>query len=322
MQAVKVLRDPRLWGSTALAVLTIIGVISAMIYISPPGSKTVTFYVDDASSISPGLTVRIAGITVGKISDMSIESEQVRVNARVEGDAFVGDQSSVQVRMLTVVGGYYVSLDSLGDKPLGANPIPKERVVLPYSLVRTLTDATKITDGLAPAPINQSLDEIQQGLTGDNLQTITSIIEAGTALTDTLERQRGQLSEILNMSDEYIEQLANFRGRLEELIHKVAILEQTLVLYGKGFAASLQGMGQILKGVRPLGEYYMDHREEFLEKLTRWQQIVRTWANRNGLVVRILKRTRDRLYTTLDRQNAPPELLATDVCIPLPESPC
>ncbi|MGA5544961.1 MlaD family protein [Mycobacterium sp. NPDC051198] len=318
----KVLRDPRLWGTTALAIVTVIGVIAAMVYVRPPGSKVVSFFTDDASSITPGMTVRIAGITVGKITGLSIEPQQVRVKATVEGDAFLGDQSSVQVRMLTVVGGYYVSIDSLGDKPLGASPIPKERVVLPYSLVRTLTDATKITDGLNPAPINQSLNEIQQGLTGTNLETITSIIEAGTTLTDTMQRQRGQLSEILNMSDEYIEQLAGYRGRLEELIEKVAILEQTLVLYGKGFAGALQGMGQILQGVGPLGTFYMNHRDEFLEKLTRWQQIVRTWANRNGLVVRILKRTRDRLYQTLDRQNAPPELLATDVCIPLPGTPC
>jgi virulence factor Mce-like protein len=322
VQAVKILRDPRLWGTTALAVLTAVGVIAAMVYISPPGSKVVSFYTDDASSITSGMTVRIAGITVGKISDLSIEPNRVRVNATVEGDAFVGDQSSVQVRMLTVVGGYYVSIDSLGAKPLGSEPIPKERVVLPYSLVRTLTDATKITDRVKPAPINQSLNEIQQGLTGSNLQTITSIIDAGTALTDTLQRQRGQLSQILDLSDEYIAQLANDRGRLEELIQKIAILEQTLVLYGKGFAASLQGMGKILEGVGPLGVFYMNHRDQFLEKLTRWQQIVRTWADRNGLVIRILKRTRDRMYRTLDRQNAPPELLATDLCIPMPGSPC
>jgi phospholipid/cholesterol/gamma-HCH transport system substrate-binding protein len=318
----KVLRDPRLWGTTAMAILTIVGVLAAMVYISPPGNKIVSFYTDDASSITPGLTVRIAGITVGKVKDMSIEPERVRVNATVEGSAFVGDQSSVQVRMLTVVGGYYVNLDSLGDKPLGTTPIPIERVVLPYSLVRTLTDATKITDGLKPAPINQSLNEIQQGLTGTNLETITSIIDAGTTLTDTLQHQRGQLSQILDLSDEYIEQLAHYRGRLEELVQKVAILEQTLVLYGKGFATALQGMGKILQGVGPLGVFYMNHRDEFLEKLTRWQQTVRTWANRNGLIIRILKRTRDRMYQTLDRQNAPPELLATDVCIPLPGNPC
>ena len=322
MQAMKVLRNPHVLGTAALAIVTILGTVAAMVYVSPPGDKIVTFFTDDASSISPGLNVRIAGITVGKVKDLSIEPQQVRVNASVKGDAFVGDQSTIQVRMLTVVGGYYVSLDSLGDRPLGDRPIPKRRVVLPYSLVQTLNDATKITDQVKPDPINQSLNQVQQGLTGPNIETISSIVDAGTTLTDTLDRQRGQLSQILNMSDEYIAQLSNYRGRLEDLIEKVAVLEQTLVLYGKGFATALQGMGQILQGVGPLATFYMNHRDQFLEKLTRWQQNVRTWADRNGLVIRILKRTRGRLYNALDRQNAPPELLATDLCIPVPGAPC
>ena len=322
MQPVKVLRNPHVWGATTLAIVTILAIVAGMVYVDPPGNKIITFYTDDASSISPGLAVRIAGITVGKVKSLSIDPQQVRVDATVDGDAFVGNQSTVQGRMLTVVGGYYVSIDSLGNQPLGNSSIPKERVVLPYSLVRTLTDATKITEGVKPAPINQSLNQVQQGLTGSNIETIASIVDAGTTLTSTLERQRGQLSEILNLSDEYIAQLSNYRDGLEDLIEKVAILEQTLVLYGKGFAAALQGMGQILQGIGPLGTFYMNHRDKFLEKFIRWQQIVRTWANRNGLVLRILRRTRDRLHNALDRQNAPPELLATDLCVPVPGGPC
>jgi virulence factor Mce-like protein len=306
-----------------LAAVTILGLVAAMLYVSPPGNKIVTFYTDDASSITPGITVRIAGITVGKIKDLSIEPEQVRVRATVQGMAFVGDQSNVQVRMLTVVGGYYVNIDSLGDSPLGGRAIPRDRVTMPYSLIRALTDATNVTERVQTAPINQSLNEVQQGLTGPNLESISSIVDAGNKLTDTFDRQRGQLSAILNLSDEYIEHLSNYRGQLEVMIRKIAILEQTLVLYGKGFAASLQGLGEIGQmAVVPLGDFYMNHREKFLAKFIHWQQIVRTWANRSGLIVRILHRTRDRMERALGTQNAPPELLATDVCIPLPESSC
>jgi virulence factor Mce-like protein len=303
--------------------VTILGLVAAMLYVSPPGNRIVTFYTDDASSITPGITIRIAGITVGKIKDLSIEPEQVRVRATVEGSAFVGDQSDVQVRMLTVVGGYYVNIDSLGDSPLGDRAIPRERVTMPYSLIRSLTDATKITEGVKTAPINQSLDQVQQGLTGSNIESISSIVDAGTKLTDTLDQQRGQLSAILNLSDEYIEHLSNYRGQLQELIQKIAILEQTLVLYGKGFAAALEGLGEIgQRAVVPLGVFYTKHRDKFLTKFIHWQQVVRTWADRSGLVVRILRRTRDRMERTLGSQDAPPELLATDLCIPLPESPC
>lgn len=318
----KILRDPRLWGTATLALVTAIGIVAAMVYISPPGNRLVTFYTDDASSITPGIPVRIAGITVGKIRDLTIEPDRVRVQATVDGNAFVGDQSHVSVRMLTVVGGYYVNIDSLGDRELGNLPIPKERVTLPYSLIQTLSDTTKITEDVRTSPVKHALDEVQDGLTGSNIETISAIIDAGTSLTETLDQQRGQLSAILNLSDEYIEELANRRGMLEDLLRKVAILEQTLILYGKGFGSALQGMGAILQGVGPLGEFYMTHRDKFLEKFLNWQRIVRTWADRSGLVVRILKRTRERLYNTLDRQNAPPELLATDLCIPMPGSPC
>lgn len=318
----KFLKDSRLWGVATLAMATVVGVVAAVVYISPPGSKIVTFYTDDASSITPGISVRIAGITVGKVKDLAIEPDRVRVRATVDGGAFVGDQSTVSVRMLTVVGGYYVNIDSLGDREIGNASIPEERVVLPYSLIQTLADTTKITEDVQTAPVRESLDEVQSGLTGSNIETISAIIDAGTAMTDTLDRQRGQLSEILSFSDEYIAELANRREMLTDLIEKIAILEQTLVLYGKGFATAMQGLGDIVQGVGPFGDFYMDHRNKFLEKFLNWQRIARTWADRNGLVVRILKRTRDRLYNTLERQNAVPELLATDLCIPMPGSPC
>jgi virulence factor Mce-like protein len=318
----RVLRDPRLWGASTLAIVTVLGLVAAMVYVSPPGNRIVTFSTDDASSITPGITVRIAGITVGKIKDLSIEPDQVRVRATVEGSAFVGDQSNVQVRMLTVVGGYYVNIDSLGDTPLGDRVIPRDRVTMPYSLIRALADATKVTERVQTAPINQSLNEVQQGLAGPNLESISSIVDAGTKLTDTLDRQQGQMTAILNLSDEYIQHLSNYRGQLKQLIEKISILEQTLVLYGKGFAGALQGMGNVMQGIGTVGTFYMNHRDKFLAKFIHWQQIVRTWADRSGLVVRILRRTRNRMERTLDAQNAPPELLATDLCIPLPASPC
>jgi phospholipid/cholesterol/gamma-HCH transport system substrate-binding protein len=318
----RVLRDPRLWGASTLAIVTVLGLVAAMVYVSPPGNRIVTFSTDDASSITPGITVRIAGITVGKIKDLSIEPDQVRVRATVEGSAFVGDQSNVQVRMLTVVGGYYVNIDSLGDTPLGDRVIPRDRVTMPYSLIRALADATNVTERVQTAPINQSLNEVQQGLAGPNLESISSIVDAGTKLTDALDRQQGQMTAILNLSDEYIQHLSNYRGQLKQLIEKISILEQTLVLYGKGFAGALQGMGNVMQGIGTVGTFYMNHRDKFLAKFIHWQQIVRTWADRSGLVVRILRRTRNRMERTLDAQNAPPELLATDLCIPLPASPC
>ncbi|BBZ77279.1 hypothetical protein MANY_26160 [Mycolicibacterium anyangense] len=322
MQSVKFLRNPTVWGAAALVFVAVAAMVIALVYVSPPGEKTVSFYTDDAASVRPGDTVRIAGVTVGKVKSLAIEPNQVKVDTTVKGDAFVGDQSQVDVRMLTVVGGYYVNVVSLGDKPLGDRVIPRERVTMPYSLVRTLTDAVSITDQIKTKPINESLDEISKGLTGTNVDSLSAVINAGNSLTQTIDKQRGQISAILNLSDEYIQELSNSTAELKEVISKVSILEQTLTVYGKGFGAALMGMGDLGDAIGPIAPFYNAHRERFLEKIHNWQAIFRSWADRSGIIVRGLRRVRDKLDRVLDAQNARPELLATDVCIPMPGSAC
>lgn len=322
MQPMKVLRRPITWGVTALAILITVAVAAAVLYISPPGQKSLIFYTDDAASIRPGDEVRVAGITVGAVKDLSLEADRVRVKALVDRTVFVGDKSQIQVRMLTVVGGYYVNLVPLGENPLAANPIPLERVIMPYNLMRTLTDATKLTSNINPKPINESLNEIQTGLKGDNLESLTAVINAGNTLMSTIDRQRGQVTAMLNVTDEYIQSLSNYRERLRELIRKVAIIEQTLVLYSKGFSAALDGVGKMILGLKPIFDFYTNHRDDFLDRVREWQHRARLWIEHNGLIVRVLTRVRDHIERVLDTQNAVPELLATDLCIPVPGNAC
>lgn len=320
----KLSRNPIFWGVAALVILMVLAVTAAMLYVKPPGQgKTVVFYTKDAASIHRGEDVRIAGITVGKVDDLSIEPDQVRVRTAVDDDAFIGDQSQVQVRMLTVVGGYYVNLIPLGDKPLGNNTIPLERVRMPYNLMQTLADSTKVTERINPQPMRESLDQLQAGLSGTNVEAMTAVIAAGNTLTETIDRQRGQITQILDLSDEYIESLRDYQDKLRELISKISVLEQTLVLYGKGFGGALKGMGDISDAILvPYAKFWVNHREEFIQRVREWQDRVRRWVENNSRIVPRLRRVRDKIERVLNAQNARPELLATDLCIPMPGSPC
>ncbi|WP_228032568.1 MlaD family protein [Mycolicibacterium sp. P9-22] len=308
-----------------VAIVTIFGVVAGWIYVNPPSEKIVTFYTDDAASIRPGDTVRIAGIVVGNIKDLASEPDQIRVRTRVRRDAFVGDQSQVQVRMLTVVGGYFVTLIPLGDSEIGERPIPKERVTMPYSLVETLSDTTKITENLASQPIKDSIAQLQQGLTGSNTDSVTAVLDAANAIVDTMDRQRGQISKLLAMSDEFVDTLKDYRGQLQEYINKIAILEAALVLYGKSFADALEGIGAIVQAAKfGLLKMYFTNRQDFLDRLDGILTEFRTIQSRNGVLVRVLGRVHDRMQRAVGSQNSyiRPELLATDICVPVHGSPC
>lgn len=324
MQQVNPMRSQRFWGAAALVVATIVGVVVAFFYTSPPDQRIVSFYTDDAASIRLGDTVRIAGIVVGTVKGLSLEPNQVRVRVSVNRNAFLGDQSQVQVRMLTVVGGYYVTIVPLGNAPLGSRPIPKERVTMPYTLMQALTDTTKITEHVAPKPIKESIDQLQQGLRGANVDSVTAVLNAGNSIADTLQKQRGQLSEILRLSDEYIDRLANYQDQLQSYIRRIAILEESLVLYGKSFGDGLGGISDIVQALGPVVDLYYTHHDDFLEKAEGILGELRTIVSRNGMIVRLLGRIHDRMERALDRQNnfVRPELLATDICIPVHGSPC
>jgi len=323
MQPLKFLRNPATWGVGAMAFAVVVTLVVAYVYYNPPGtSKIVSFYTDDANSIRNGDEVRMAGIKVGTITGLKLESTQVLVTARVDDDAFVGDQSQVDVRMLTVVGGYYVNLASMGNSPLGSQAIPLSRVTMPYSLVRALTDTTKITEHVNTTPVNESLNQISQGLTGTNVQVVANVINAGNDLMSTVERQRGQVTNILNLSDEYIRALSNYRDKFAQLLRKVSILTQTLVIYNEGFSQTMQGLGDVALALKPLGDFYVAHQLEFIEKVRQFLQKGRSFVERNGLTIRALKRVQNLFDRVLNAQNADPGLLATDLCVPVPGSAC
>lgn len=322
MQPVKLLRNPTLSGAAALALTMAVAMVAAWLYISPPGQQIVTFYTTDAASVRSGDQVRIAGLAVGAVKDLALEGDRVRVRAGVERDAFVGDHSQVEVRMLTVVGGYYVSIASLGNAPLGTKPIPVERVKMPYNLMQALADVPKITDKVDPKPLKESLDQLQEGLKGDNAQTLSTVIDSGNKLMTTMDQQRGELTEVLNFTNEYVGALNNFKEELRSILRKMSIVTQTLVLYGENFGKGLNAFSRVLIALTPVAYFYDNHRAKFLEKSRDWLEKARMWSEQNGLIVRYLRLLRNKVERLLDAQNAPPELLATDMCMPVPGSPC
>jgi phospholipid/cholesterol/gamma-HCH transport system substrate-binding protein len=74
--------------------------------------------------------------------------------------------------------------------------------------------------------------------------------------------------------------------------------------------------------LKPIADSYEIHRVQFVEKVRENQHKFRLFVERNGLTVRLLQRVQNLLDRILDAQNARPALLATDLCIPVPGSPC
>ena len=124
----------------------------------------------DASRLEPGDTVRIAGIRVGTVGDVSLQADRkVLVKFDADRNIKLTDGTKAAIRYLNLVGDRYLELvDSPGSTrllPAGAQ-IPVERTAPALDLDLLLGGLKPVIQGLNPQDVNAltaSLIQILQG---------------------------------------------------------------------------------------------------------------------------------------------------------------
>lgn len=215
--------------------LGIIGVLAlvialaavAVLYVVPFGKHTYTAELSEAQSVRTGDDVRLAGISVGSVKSLRLHPDRVEMTFTVDSSVFVGADTTLDVRMLTIAGGHYVALFPAGSRPLGGRPIPAERVRLPYSLVQTFQDAT------------EPLRRIDGKTVHDNFSALASSVESSpdalrrtldgiARFADAVDRQRADISKAIDVADEYLGAVNTAKGELGRLVQQIGLLENIL----------------------------------------------------------------------------------------------
>ncbi|WP_280399843.1 MCE family protein [Nocardia carnea] len=222
------LREQLRLGIIGLCGVLVLGIAVGVLYVVPLGKKTYTAELSEAQSVKTGDDIRLAGVPVGEVESLDLQPDRVLMRFTVDRDVFVGDQSSLDIRMLTLVGGHYVALFPAGDAPLGDTPIPADRVRLPYSLMETFQDATaplRETDGDTLrrnlAALDTSLDAAPESL--------RSVLDTVGSYLDAIERQRDQVSNAIATADEYVTMYDGAKTDLGRLMDNVNLMETVLL---------------------------------------------------------------------------------------------
>lgn len=78
--------------------------------------KVVYTYFNKISELREGNSVKVSGVVVGKVSDVTLEDGKVKVHLRVKRDSEVRKDSVATVRSISLLGTNYVSL-TFGEGP-------------------------------------------------------------------------------------------------------------------------------------------------------------------------------------------------------------
>ncbi|MFI9504331.1 MlaD family protein [Nocardia sp. NPDC052566] len=316
------------------AVLVVIGLIVAgLLYVVPFGKTTYTAELSEAQSVKPGDDVRLAGISVGTVKSLELQPDRVIMRFTVNSDVFVGDQSSLDVRMLTVVGGHYVALFPAGTKPLGDKPIPQDRVRLPYSLVQTFQDATAPLSKIDGDTLRKNLAALDKSVSGAPESLRTTLDTVGSYI-DAIDRQRTQVSNAIAVADEYVSMYDGAKSDLRRLMDNANLLETVLVDKRAEMREAVALLASVVQRVAALAPTWdrelKPKAQQLADALPRLEQLGQQLEPVIGTVRSLEEKLRQLVIpesgVVVDRSGdtvtAPGGVDLSKICIPLPGRPC
>jgi phospholipid/cholesterol/gamma-HCH transport system substrate-binding protein len=214
--------------------------------------KTYTAVFANVSGLKGGNFVRIAGVEVGKVKDISLQPDStVRVKFGADESVVLTEGSRVEIRYADLVGGRYVALveGAGGVKRLhpGAT-IPLSRTEPALDLDALIGGFRPLFRALDPDQVNKLTGALITAFQGQG-STINSVLDQAAALTNTLadrDQLIGQvvvnLNTLLGSLGDQGNQVAKTVDSLSELVTGLAARKQDIsngVAYVNAAAGSI-----------------------------------------------------------------------------------
>jgi phospholipid/cholesterol/gamma-HCH transport system substrate-binding protein len=185
----------------------------------------------DASRLKAGDTVRVAGIRVGTVNNVSLRPDRtVLVKFDADRNIVLTTGTKAQIRYLNLVGDRYLELvDTPGDTrllPVGSQ-IPVDRTA-------PALDLDLLLGGLKP---------VIQGLNPQDVNALTA------SLVQVLQGQGGTLESLFSKTSSFTNGLADNNQVIEQLITDLRTTLDTVSKDGDEFSGAIDRLDQLVKGL-------------------------------------------------------------------------
>ncbi|WP_437075368.1 MCE family protein [Streptomyces sp. enrichment culture] len=184
-------------GLTALALLTAAAFNADSLPVIG-GGDTYSAAFAEAGGLKPGDEVRIAGVKVGKVEEVELDGDHVKVTFKVKGDPDFGTATGASIRVQTILGSKYLALHPKGPGQLPpGSEIPLRRTVPAYDVVQAFSDLTTTTEEVDTARLAEALDTISATFE-DSPAEVRASIKGLSRISRTVARRDEELRELLD----------------------------------------------------------------------------------------------------------------------------
>jgi phospholipid/cholesterol/gamma-HCH transport system substrate-binding protein len=238
-------RNPVVVGIVGLLLVAAIAWVTFNAGNLPPFAGTgYTAYFTEAAGLTPGNEVRVAGVTVGSVTGVSLAGDQVKVTFTVK-NAWVGDKSTVGIDIKTILGAKYLALDPLGPSAQDpSQPIPSSRTTSPYDVTQAFNQLSTVFQQLNTAQIAKSMEAISATF-ANTPPEVHQALTGLASLSQAIASQDNQIATLLTGTNKITGTLAGENGEFTKLIDDGNLLLAEL-------DQQQQAIGSLLTGTESL----------------------------------------------------------------------
>lgn len=205
-----------LWTGFNAAKLPIIG-----------GGTTYTAAFAESAGLQKGAEVRIAGLKVGKVDAIELKGDHVEVKFKVK-NAYIGDESTVAIKLKTLLGAKYLAVDSVGSgKQKPAAMIPVARTTSPFDIYPAFTELTQTIDQIDTDQLSKAFSVLADDFRGTP-KSVKSVVTGLTRLSQTISSRDQQLRTLLARANQVTGVLADRDQELTRLLSDGGLLLEEL----------------------------------------------------------------------------------------------
>lgn len=216
-----------------LAIFALSGaLVAALLYltlgrITIGPSRSYDALMSDVSGLEKGDLVRVAGVRVGQVDGLSVESGNVvRVSFHVDDRQQLTDRTQVLVRYENLLGDRYLELAQPADagSPLKAGAtIPVDRTTPALDLDVLLNGFKPLFEGLEPQQVNALATNLIATLQGRG-GTVQSLLRSTASLTNGLADNDKVIGSLLTNLDVVLESLDSRDVQLNHALRQMKSL--------------------------------------------------------------------------------------------------
>jgi phospholipid/cholesterol/gamma-HCH transport system substrate-binding protein len=203
----------------------------------------------EAGGITVGNDVRLSGMKVGSVSDVSLDKGKALVAFTIDSGIALGSDTTAHIRTGTLLGQRILTLESSGSRTMRrGDVIPVSRTSSPYSLTEAVSDLTTNTAGTDTQNVNDALDTLsatidqitpQLGPTFDGLtrlsrslnsrnDSLRDLLKSAGTVSGVLAQRSAQLNSLILSANDLVGMLNDRRQAIVGLLASVSALSKEL----------------------------------------------------------------------------------------------